>query len=395
MGGRRKAPFLFVKHSTKHRCIYKREWVSYYFAANHTLMRYTFVSLFSFLSLSAFCQTDSAAIKKAAAEKLFSQYMSELTAYEKVHGHYIQTPNVNMHYLTWGKPSGMPLVWSHGTFGNAYEMYGFGEELADAGYYVIAIDYFGHGQTPIPAKEVSLYHVADDIQFLLDVLKLKKVVIGGFSRGGSISTVFYDAYPQSVAALVLEDGGSAPWAVNDHKVTTDSLARRITQSFTTRTNPPLFDNQLALFTAMSERIGVNNPRLKTNFFRSINRLKYVDSLGKWQINPGVNDFVCQANAEQDIMANSRPFNASLFAATTILVYPKVVYRNLNVPILIYDPVGPNDWFNFEAENILLQQAHQKYITHKRIQNATHAVKDDHHAEFIQDMKDLLVKLKKG
>ncbi len=344
-----------------------------------------------FLPAIAYCQTDSTAIKKSAAEKLFPHYAKELEAHEKAHGHSIQTPNVKMHYQTWGKPSGMPFVWSHGTYGNTYEMYDFGDELAAAGYYVIAIDYYGHGLTPIPAKEVSLYHLADDIKFLLDELHIKKAVIGGFSRGGTISTVFFDAYPSYVSALVLEDGGSAPWAVNDHKITTDSLARRITNAFMGRNAPQLFESQQELFTLMYTRIG-DNPLFKKRIFESMNRLKYVDSLGKWKINPGINNMVAQTNAEQDIMVNSRPFNAGLFAASTILVYPKVVYRNLNIPMIIYDPVGPEDAFNFEVENRLLQQAHPQYIAHKIINNASHAVKDAHHEEFVKDMKDLLLKL---
>ncbi|MBS1772255.1 MAG: alpha/beta hydrolase [Bacteroidetes bacterium] len=348
--------------------------------------------LSTFITLSAYCQTDSAAIKKAEAEKLFPQYMSEYLAYEKAHGHYIQTPNVKMHYLTWGKPSGKALVWSHGTYGNGYEMFDFGDELAAAGYYVIAIDYYGHGLTPFADKEVSIYSVADDIKFLLDELHIKKAVMGGFSRGGTVSTVFYDAYPQYVQALVLEDGGSAPWAINAHKLTTDSLARQTINGFKQRGAPPrLFDDQKDLFTYQYARIGTN-PLFKKRFFESVTRLKYVDSLGKWKINPGMNDFVAQTNAEQDIMVTSRPFNASLFAATTVLVYPKVIYRNLDIPMIIYDPVGPNDVFNFEEENTKLQLAHPQYITHKVIQNGEHAVKDYHHAEFVQDLKDLLQKI---
>src|SRR6185369_12437024 len=94
-----------------------------------------------------------------------------------------------------------------------------------AGYYILAIDYYGQGLTKIPAKQVSLYHVADDIKFLLDALKIKRAVIGGWSRGGSVSTAFYDAYHSCVMALVLEDGGSAAWNVNAHKMKIDSAVK--------------------------------------------------------------------------------------------------------------------------------------------------------------------------
>ncbi|NHQ68944.1 alpha/beta fold hydrolase, partial [Elizabethkingia miricola] len=96
-------------------------------------------------------------------------------------------------------------------YSNAYELYEIVEQLVQLNLHVIAVDYFGHGFTSIPQKDVSIYDVADDIKFLLDKLKIKKAIIGGWSRGGSISTAFYNAYPELVQALILEDGGSVAW----------------------------------------------------------------------------------------------------------------------------------------------------------------------------------------
>jgi pimeloyl-ACP methyl ester carboxylesterase len=342
--------------------------------------------------MATYAQQDSAAVKRAEAEKLYPVYMNELAAYEKAHGHFIQTPNVKMHYLTWGKPSGTPLIWSHGTFGNAYDLFNFGDDLVAMGYYIIAIDYYGHGLTALPPHEVSVYHVADDIKFLMDQLKIKKAVIGGFSRGGTISTAFYDAYPSRVLGLFLEDGGSAPWPVNDHKVTTDSLTRRITESFKTRRLPSLFNEKIELFIRLYGFFG-KQPTFKKTAFTYMTSLQHIDSINKWQVNVGVYDFVCQSNAAQDIMVNTRPFNAPLFAATSVLVYPKVIYRNLDVPMMIYDPTGEHSYFDFEQENNLLQKAHPDLIVHKIFPNTGHGVKDEHPAEFIKDMAVLLKTVK--
>ncbi|MFN2440816.1 MAG: alpha/beta fold hydrolase, partial [Chitinophagaceae bacterium] len=111
-------------------------------------------------------------------------------------------------YLTWGKPSGVPLIWVHGTGQSAYELLPIADSLTKAGYYIIAIDYYAHGLTPIPKHEVSIYHVADDIKALMDKLKIKKAVIGGFSRGGIITTAFFDTYAERILGLILVDGGS-------------------------------------------------------------------------------------------------------------------------------------------------------------------------------------------
>ncbi len=115
--------------------------------------------------------------------KIFWEAKQEFRKFESEHGHFIKTPNAKVHYLTWGNPNDLPLIWSHGSFSNGYELLHVADNLVDAGYYIIAVDYYGHGQTSLPSHDVSLYHVADDIKFLMDHLKIDKAVIGGWSRG--------------------------------------------------------------------------------------------------------------------------------------------------------------------------------------------------------------------
>lgn len=342
---------------------------------------------------TASAQTDSVSLEKAKIEKLFTQYKKELAEFEQEHGHWIQTPNVNMHYLTWGKQSGTPLIWSHGTFGNAYEMYGIADNLVEAGYYLIAIDFYGHGLTNIPAKEVSLYHVADDIKFLMDDLKIKKAIIGGFSRGGSITTAFYDSYPDKVKALVLEDGGSVAWDVNGHKKPSEEMANEFINNYRSRSPAPEYDSELEAFTRLYGNNG-KKPDFRRIAFTFLNRLK-LNGNGKWQMNPGVDDLVCERTAEQLIAAVHRPYAANnMFGASTHLIYPKMIYRNLDVPMLIFDPVSDNDWFDFEKENALLQQSHPDLIVHKIYKNTGHAVKMDRPHEFITDMAAFMKTIKK-
>ncbi|MDH5603079.1 MAG: alpha/beta hydrolase, partial [Cyclobacteriaceae bacterium] len=119
---------------------------------------------------------------------LFKKVKKQYEAYEKKHGHYIQTPNVKMHYLKWDNPGGVPLIWSHGTYSSSYDLLPFAEKLLEMGFEVYAIDYYGHGRTPLPSKEVSHYHIADDINYLMTELGIEKAVIAGWSRGGIISS---------------------------------------------------------------------------------------------------------------------------------------------------------------------------------------------------------------
>jgi pimeloyl-ACP methyl ester carboxylesterase len=138
---------------------------------------------------------------------------AEFQRFEKAHGHFIQTRNTRMYYLIRGNASGTPLIWVHESFTNAYELLPIADSLVKAGYFIIAINYCGQGQTPSPAHPVSLHHVADDMAALMNQLQIKKAVVGGWSRGGAVATAFYDAYPSRVLGLGGRKMGDWTWIV--------------------------------------------------------------------------------------------------------------------------------------------------------------------------------------
>lgn len=324
----------------------------------------------------------SAAQDKAMQDSLFFlKTKGEFLQFEEKQGHYIQTPNVKMHYLTWGKPYGIPIVWAHGTGSNAHEMLGFADSLAKQGCYLISIDYYGHGFTPIPDKEVSLYHVADDIKFLLDHLKIKKTVIGGWSRGGSIATAFYDAYPDRVLGLILEDGGSVAWTTNDHKESMDSLTARLRKEFTEYEafQKMTFDSDFKANKLWAEGDAYNQKHI----FQTLASVKQ-NATGSWSFDPGMAE-LCGVNSVEELLTLTyRPYaSTQLFGISTGLLNPKVIYRNLDVPLLILDPVSEKDQYAFEAENAKLQQAHPEWITHQVYKNTSHAVKYDRPDDFLK------------
>jgi pimeloyl-ACP methyl ester carboxylesterase len=361
------------------------------------MMKIIFSILICTLSLKSIGQNNVVANNDSIAQRtLFHLAQKDFSEYEKIHGHYIQTNNVKMHYLTWGKPTDTPLVWIHGTYSNGYELYEIVDALVQIGFYVIAVDYYGHGLTPLPTKEVSLYHVADDIKFLLDNLKIKKAVIGGWSRGGSISTAFYDAYPNTVLGLILEDGGSVAWDVNNHKETIDSLTKETIENYKYRGKQPSYESDFDAYWSMYNYWGIKGKtglKLKKEMFTCIARIKK-DTYGKYNINPGVNDFTCENSAEQELTVVNRAFAAnSLFGASTHLLYPKIIYRNLNVPMLIFDPTSKDDWFDFVEENKKLQQTHPTLITHKIYEKTWHGVKDERPNEVLKEIQVFLNKLK--
>jgi pimeloyl-ACP methyl ester carboxylesterase len=325
---------------------------------------------------------------------LYEKRKKEFRLFEKQHGHYIQTKNVKMHYLTWGRPGPRAIIWSHGTRSNAYEMADLGDSLAASGYYVVAIDYYGHGYTPIPSHEVSLYHVADDIHELMKQLNIRKAVLGGWSRGGSVATAYYDSYPNEVSGLVLEDGGSVAWSADDHKKPVDSLEKQISVNYDKGAAEQSFSSELECFYHEC-RPYMNDKDFPTNrsrFFGFFAQAKQTPE-GKWMVAPGLAQFICVKTKEQMLALKQRTLGAdNLFCISNEQLNPMVIYRNLQVPVLIFDPVYPHDDLDFEEENRKLQQLHPRLVTHRVYLDTRHDVKLHKPVEFLEDTRSFLKKV---
>lgn len=325
-------------------------------------------------------------IDRIEAETLYKEAKKDFEKFEKEHGAFIQTNNVLMHYLTWGNQTGTPLIWSHGSLTNGYELINIADSLVKAGYYVIAIDYYGHGQTAIPKHEVSLYHIADDIKFLMDRLKIKKAVIGGWSRGGFISTAFYDAYPERVLGLILEDGGSVSMNNYYHKMEPAELEN--TLKMIERAHPPdtFYASELDAYYDIYDNSETGNQ------FQLLAWIKK-NKEGKWAIYPGVFELFNMNNAEQWSNNILRPTRVPLFAESMSILEPKIIYRNLHVPLLILDPVSEDDFMPFEEENKALQKQHPAFITHKIYEYTVHNIHYERPKQFVEELADFLKKVK--
>ncbi len=320
-------------------------------------------------------------------EKSYKEAKIEFSKFENAHGHFIGTKNVRMHYLTWGSPSGIPLIWAHGSFTNGYELLPIADRLVTAGYYVIAIDYYGHGQTPIPNHDVSLYHVADDIAFLMNALFIKRVVVGGWSRGGVIATAFYDAYPNSVLGLILEDGGSVATNSYYHKMDSVELSNRVKQMHLEKIIDVTYSSELEAYNAIYDTVA------KGSQFENLAWIGRIKG-GKWSIGAGLWALFHMQNSEQFLDNILRPTTVPLFAESMSILEPKIVYRNLSVPMLILDPVSKDDMFPFEAENAALQKQHPNLIDHKIYESTGHNIHYERKEQFIEDVITFLQKVKR-
>jgi pimeloyl-ACP methyl ester carboxylesterase len=321
------------------------------------------------------------------AKALYTDARLEYDRFEKAHGNYIQTKNVLMHYLTWGRPTGIPFIWAHGSLTNAYELLTIADSLAQKGYYVIAIDYYGHGRTDIPDHPVSLYHVADDLKFLIDKLKIKKAIVGGWSRGGFIATAFYDAYPQHVLALVLEDGGSVATNTYYHRLDSAQLDQKITDLFKERMIDTSYASEFDAYYDLYDTVA------RGTQFESLHWVKK-NKEGRWAVGPGLFEFFNMRNPKQFANNILRPTQVPLFAQSMAIFEPKIIFRNLHVPMLILDPVSEGELFPFEKENALLKQQHPRLIQHEIFENTGHNIHYERKEKFTQTILSFLEKVKK-
>lgn len=322
------------------------------------------------------------AVSDADIQKHFLAAKTKFSAFEKAHGHFVETKNVKMHYLSWGKSSDTPLIWIHGSLSSAYEILPFTEKLIKEGYYVIAIDYYGHGQTNIPNHEVSLYHVADDVKFLMDHLKIDKAVIGGWSRGGFISTAFYDAYPENVLGLILEDGGSVATNTNYHKMDSVTLLKTVGENTAQNITDTIYDSEFDAYRAFFDR-SENDDQ-----FELLTWIKQ-DKTGKWVFGPGLWKLFNMSTDEQSLDNILRPTRSPLFAESMSIIEPKIIFRNLIVPVLILDPVSKNDLFPFEKENEELKKQHSALISHEVLKDTGHNIHYQRPEQFMAKLTGFL------
>jgi len=129
-------------------------------------------------------------------------------------------PEVRLHYTTIGEPTGMPVVVLHGTGGSAQsmltpafagELFGPGQPLDAARYYIVIPDALGHGKSSKPSDGLRTkfpqYDYADmvDAQYRLlsEGLGIKHVrLVIGNSMGGMNVWLWGERYPAYMDALM-------------------------------------------------------------------------------------------------------------------------------------------------------------------------------------------------
>jgi len=130
---------------------------------------------------------------------------------------------VPIHYTDEG--SGQPVLLLHGFAVNAdlnWRKPGITRALTDE-FRVVSMDLRGHGLSGKP-RETSRYgkEMIEDVNSLLDYLKIEKAHVVGYSLGGFVSLKFAVMYPERLYTLSPLASG---WERPDHNAFLDSLKK--------------------------------------------------------------------------------------------------------------------------------------------------------------------------
>lgn len=111
---------------------------------------------------------------------------------------------------------GRGLLLVHGFTGGRIDFADHLDALADAGWWAVAPDLRGHGDSWHPEEEsdYSLEHFARDVLALADALGWDRYVLLGHSMGGMIAQVAAARRPDVLDGLVLMDTTHGPLAID-------------------------------------------------------------------------------------------------------------------------------------------------------------------------------------
>lgn len=334
------------------------------------------------------------------------QSLSIFRETEELHSSIAIVNGIKMGWLDFGAKSGVPLVWAHGSCLTSYEILNVQEGLVRAGYRVIAIDYRGHGKTQVDISEnnTSLYHIADDINALMDYLCIDKAIIGGLSKGGWVATAFFDAYPDRVLGLLLEDGGSFSNIELEDDIRL-GLVQAAKPLFNETALRRLYEKD-AIFNTLTEAVNIAfsafSPAVKNH--NTVEFVVLLISLFKtcgdsfWRFHCPSHLLMRNENLQNNNGGLVTPYSRlPIMQRSQELMLPKVIFRNLTVPIHIIDPVSPKNEFPVESQNHSLAIMHPKLVVHElyEYEYSPHGAHFERPERFVESAKSLLSKVKSG
>lgn len=138
----------------------------------------------------------------------------------------VQLAGISLHCASWGRADSEQgaVLLIHGLTSSSRAWSRLGPVLASAGFFVVAPDLRGRGQSSKPMHGYNVPQHADDLLSLFDTLGLSSVHVIGHSLGGQIALYLSAMYEGRVQRLAMIDAG-APFPPDAREAVGASLAR--------------------------------------------------------------------------------------------------------------------------------------------------------------------------
>jgi pimeloyl-ACP methyl ester carboxylesterase len=331
-------------------------------------------------SSSALAQT----IETPQARAAYAKVVAQRNDLERSHGRFVAVNGIRMHYLEWGDAKGVPLVWAHGSGSDGYELRAVAPRLAEAGYRVLAVDYRGHGQTRVKDYDFGIYHIADDLVGLLDSLRIPAAVFGGASKGGSVAAAVYDQYPTRVLGLLMSDGGtwSLQWIYD--RMSPEQLRQAMSDPLPRITGASEFEVFQKIVGEMSA--AELQKRERNGWTFDMLRRIGPEPTGEWAFLPGFTPMMGELGMAA--VTTKRSMVPPLQWSENAMI-PRMMFRNLHVPMMILDPQSERDARPVTDQNEWLVKDHPDLVIHRIYPQTGHNVLQDRPDWFVRDAIELL------
>lgn len=127
---------------------------------------------------------------------------------------------------------------------------------------VITVDTRGHGKSPRGEAPFTMEQFAEDLNELMNTLKISKAIILGFSDGANIAMKFALKYPEKIKALILNGGNVNTKGVKRTVQIPIEIGYRITKIFAKKSKDAKRNMELL-------GLMVNEPNIKFDELLSI------------------------------------------------------------------------------------------------------------------------------
>ena len=332
-------------------------------------------------SSSALAQTKETPQARAA----YAKAVAFRDDFERSHGRFVAVNGIRMHYLEWGNAKGVPLVWAHGSGSRAYEIRALAPRLVQAGYRVLAVDVRGHGPTRVKDYDFGIYHIADDLVGLLDSLRIRAAVFGGASLGAFAAAAVYDQYPNRVLGLLMADGGTfSPQWIYDRQ-TPEEIRRNLPDPLPPLTGASEFEVFQKIVGDMpAEELQKRGDSGWT--FDMLARIWPADSRG-FAFLAGMDRMTTWGEALLPGLTHPTKLPPLIWSLHAII--PRMVFRNLHVPMMILDPQSERDVFPVTDQNARLAKDHPDLVIHRIYRPGEHNILQATPDWFVRDAVELL------